>query len=76
MKLTQLQEAKYAFQKPHDQFRACGYCGNEVGSIGGGDESLDYCDECMEVVEGNTVMRRLNVKDEFGTMTSDWENVE
>ena len=32
----------------------CPYCGEEVGAINAGDESLDYCHECEQIVEGQT----------------------
>lgn len=30
----------------------CIYCLDEMGGIGGGDESLDYCHNCEQVMEG------------------------
>jgi len=33
----------------------CKFCQNEVAGIGGPTESLDYCEHCERVVEGNTI---------------------
>lgn len=30
----------------------CVYCLDEMGAIGGGDESIDYCHNCEQVMEG------------------------
>lgn len=49
-----------------NSYSACGHCGAEAGTIGGGDESLDFCHECDEVVEGHTIIRYYGVKDELG----------
>ena len=40
---------------PKKTVTVCGFCLEEVGGVGAGDESLDYCHECDQIVEGNTV---------------------
>ena len=36
--------------------RLCPYCGHEATGIGdGSDECLDYCKECLRLVEGETI---------------------
>jgi len=30
----------------------CIYCLDEMGGVGGGDESLDYCHNCQQIMEG------------------------
>ena len=35
--------------------KVCPYCGNEATGVGGGDEFLDFCQECDRIIEGETV---------------------
>jgi hypothetical protein len=35
-----------------DEFVHCIYCLDEMGGRGGGDECLDYCDQCEMIMEG------------------------
>ena len=35
--------------------KVCPYCYTESGGCGGGDEFLDYCDECELIIEGSVI---------------------
>ena len=53
----------------------CPYCYAEVGGIGGGDEFIDYCDDCDTVVEGNTLFSHEVLKlfeDEMMSAANAW----
>jgi hypothetical protein len=41
----------------------CPYCYEEVGGVGGGDEFLDYCHDCDQLVEGNTLTQEQRDKE-------------
>lgn len=36
----------------------CDACGEEVRVMSIGDESVDYCEQCERIVEGNTLYAR------------------
>jgi len=35
--------------------KVCPYCKQEASAIGAGDETLDFCHECDQVIEGETI---------------------